>query len=131
MKKMTQITTQDCSSLQNVCADSPSGPQDYHLKLPGTTVTDTARIEALVRLYIPETVTEQEWAKYVSYGSNWTYLAAHLARGLSTEELGILLYIEKRGRNRPNMIYRLIGALMSRIRDEFRYAIEHDFESRT
>lgn len=59
-------------------------------------------------------------AKYKRYGTNWTYLAAHLAIGLDIQELGILLRIELDGQNRQSIVSRLVGALGVRIRDEFR-----------
>ena len=84
-------------------------------------------------LFVPEEVTKTQLTKYKRYGTNWTYLAAHLAMGLSMQELGILLRIELDGQNRQSIVSRLVGALGVRIRDEFRgeVACRHPFEPRT
>ena len=89
--------------------------------LNGTAKTDEQTVGAqLYAMFMPAAVSKRDYAKYVRYCSNWTYLAAHLAIGVSIQELGMLLYIELHGRNRPNMVNRLVGALGARMRDEFR-----------
>ena len=130
MKKTIEDPREITSGYNNYltqCADSQNGQQESHLNPEDTGPTDIRKTDpytsfgvSLYEQFIPAEVTKMQLAKYKRYGTNWTYLAAHLAMGLSMQELGILLRIELDGQNRQSIVSRLVGALGVRIRDEFR-----------
>ena len=119
--------TPDLASSQQPSANYQNGPQDCPSEHKDSIQSDTAKTDGLgAWLYdtlVPKQVSMQENFKYVSWGSNWTYLAAHLSFGVTTKELGILLFIELRDRKREPIINRLVGALGTRIRDELRQEV--------
>lgn len=114
-----------CDSSRQPCVTCQSGHKASHSTPADTGHTDTKKTngQQLYNMYVPETVSAMQRAKYAQYGSNWTYLAAHMAMGLSDQELGILLRLELDGRNRQSIVSRLIGAIGARMRDDFRQEV--------
>ena len=139
MKKKIEVPKEMINGYDNYltqCAENQNGQQESHSEQKDIGLIDTKKTDdyvsfgmALYKQFIPAKVTKAQMLKYSRYGTNWTYLAAHLAMGLEIQELGILLRIELDGQNRPNIVNRLVGALGVRIRDEFRneVALRHPF----
>lgn len=64
--------------------------------------------------FVPETVTAEQKRDYHKVSANWTYLSSFLSRTELTPELvGILIRIELEGKNREDIIDRLLSRLGS------------------
>lgn len=49
--------------------------------------------------------------------ANWTYLSSYLSRGVTREEVGIMIAIELGYKNRDHIVQRLVGKLSSMYKD--------------
>lgn len=75
----------------------------------------------LILQFLPDEVDEEVRIKYARSMSNWTYLSTFLcASDPPAETLGMLLRIELDGKNRTDIVDRLVTRLASRVREQLK-----------
>lgn len=78
----------------------------------------------LLDQYVPDIVVQEVKNRYSKIISNWTYLSAYLSmEDPGADELGVIIRCELDGRNRIDILNRLVGRLGSNLRRQLKVEI--------
>lgn len=78
----------------------------------------------LLEQYVPGVVVQEVKNRYSRIISNWTYLSAYLSmEDPGPDELGVIIRCELEGRNRIDILNRLVGRLGSNLRRQLKVEI--------
>lgn len=83
----------------------------------------------LLAQFIPAEVSEVDKNKYKRIMANWTYLSTFMCATSPDEEvIGTLLYLELNGKNRKDILERLVSRLTSCVRQRLKQELAELYE---
>lgn len=76
---------------------------------------------SLLAQFVPDDIIPEDQTKYRRILANWTYLSTFMCvTSPTTEVLGVLIKMELMGKNRKDILERLVSRLTSNIRQQLK-----------
>ena len=86
----------------------------------------------MLQQFIPQTVSQDDRLTYSRVMANWTYLSTYMcANQPSIEVLGKLIFIELTGKNRKDILDRLVARLGTHVRQQLKQDLDALYERKS